>query len=309
MSRRTSDASKAVRIAWEREQSLVVEGKGTRDWTPDQQRDILESGKAHDAEGKAFEGQHMKSAAVNPEYQGDSENIQFLTREEHLEAHKGNWKNATNWYYDPVSKEYHDFGDGKYIPCEIIELSTPINASCTGHLSEEKEPQEKKCAEKVDGAQKEETDSKPNQTKPASAPNLRNTPPPSPIESEPFIIRGFHRVANKWKNFESSHPIAAYLIKEIPNLAMQTVGAYVAIKGLNSSSSSTAKVNPTQETPSTSAASSKPADPLVSTDIAMQSVSRTLPKENDVSAHSQHYHYKDGSIKLVPKAPYHRGGK
>ena len=97
------ERNKAIRLAWEREQELVSEGKGTRDWSQEQQKDILnpEKGKAYDENGRAFEGQHMKSAAEYPEYQGDPNNIQFLTREEHLEAHKGSWQNLTNWYYNP----------------------------------------------------------------------------------------------------------------------------------------------------------------------------------------------------------------
>ncbi len=126
MSRRTAEASKAVALAWANEQQRVKEGKGTRDWTPDQQKDILERGKAYDENGRAFEGQHMKSVEKYPEYQGDPDNIQFLTKEEHLAAHQGNWQNPTNWYYNPVTKEYLDFGDGAYIPCTVIDLSEPI---------------------------------------------------------------------------------------------------------------------------------------------------------------------------------------
>lgn len=87
------ERNKAVREAWIKEQNLVQEGKGTRAWTPEQQKDILEKGKAYDDSGKAIEGQHMKSAEQYPEYQGDPGNIQFLTRAEHLEAHNGNWQN------------------------------------------------------------------------------------------------------------------------------------------------------------------------------------------------------------------------
>lgn len=112
MSRRTSESNKAILAAWNKEQELVREGKGTRDWTPEQQQDILDKGKAYDENGRAFEGQHMKSAEKYPEYQGDPENIQFLTRAEHLEAHDGNWQNPTNWYFNPVTKEKVDFGDG-----------------------------------------------------------------------------------------------------------------------------------------------------------------------------------------------------
>lgn len=128
MSRRTAAADKAIRLAWEQERKLVAQGKGTRDWTEEQQKDILDptKGKAYDDNGRAFEGQHMKSAEKYPEYQGDPDNIQFLTREEHLEAHRGNWQNPTNWYYDPVTKERTDFGKGEYIRCKEIELSNPI---------------------------------------------------------------------------------------------------------------------------------------------------------------------------------------
>ena len=68
MSRRTAESNKAILAAWNKEQELVQEGKGTREWTPQQQQDILEKGKAYDDNGKAFEGQHMKSAEMYPEY-------------------------------------------------------------------------------------------------------------------------------------------------------------------------------------------------------------------------------------------------
>lgn len=51
-----------------REQQLVWEGKGTRDWTREQQRDILnlKKGRAYDDLGRAFEGQHMKALLNTP---------------------------------------------------------------------------------------------------------------------------------------------------------------------------------------------------------------------------------------------------
>lgn len=127
MSRRTADANRAIREAWEREKQLVLEGKGTRDWTPEQQQSIIDKGKAYDTNGRAFEGQHMKSVEEYPEHQGNPDNIQFLTKEEHLEAHKGSWQNPTNWYYDPVTKEYTLFDVDELVPCAIIELSDPVS--------------------------------------------------------------------------------------------------------------------------------------------------------------------------------------
>lgn len=126
MSRRTSAANKAITKAWENEQNYVLEGKGTREWSPEQQQDILNKGKAYDENGRAFEGQHMKSVGEYPEYQGEPGNIQFLTREEHLDAHLGSWQNPTNWYYNPVTKERTDFGNNSFIPCKVFELDNPI---------------------------------------------------------------------------------------------------------------------------------------------------------------------------------------
>ena len=39
------ERNKAVREAWIKEQNLVQEGKGTRAWTPEQQKDILKKAK------------------------------------------------------------------------------------------------------------------------------------------------------------------------------------------------------------------------------------------------------------------------
>lgn len=125
MSNRTRNASRAVDKAWSREQELVKHGQGTRDWTPEQQKSIIEYGKAYD-DKVAFQGHHMKSVERFPEYQGDPDNIQFLTISEHLAAHGGNYQNGSNGYYDPNTKEIHDFGDGPFIPCEPFQLSEPI---------------------------------------------------------------------------------------------------------------------------------------------------------------------------------------
>lgn len=122
MSRRTSAASKAIREAWDREKQLVLEGKGTRDWTPEQQKSIIEKGKAYDEDGIAFQGHHMKSVEAYPQYQADAGNIQFLSRAEHLDAHGGSFQNTTNGYYDFSTKVTKDFENNIYVPCKAIEL-------------------------------------------------------------------------------------------------------------------------------------------------------------------------------------------
>ena len=75
MSKRTAEANRAVKEAWERERLLVLEGKGTRNWTEEQQRSIIDLGKAYGDDGKAFEGHHMKSAEKYPKFQGDANSI------------------------------------------------------------------------------------------------------------------------------------------------------------------------------------------------------------------------------------------
>ena len=142
MSRRTAEAHKAIEAAWQNEQQLVREGKGTRDWTPEQQQDILNIGKAYDDDGKAFEGHHMKSVEKYPDYQGNPENIQFLTRSEHCEAHNGKFQNPTNGYFNPATGETQDFGEKSPKPCKSIELSNPVvcKKATNGNLKEPSEP-------------------------------------------------------------------------------------------------------------------------------------------------------------------------
>lgn len=128
MSTRTADATRAVEKAWEQEKQYVVDGKGTRNWTTDQQREIILLGKAYDNDGAAFEGHHMKSVEAYPRYQGRCENIQFLSREEHIiGAHEGNPQNKTNGYYNPKTGQTKEFGKRLYEPCKVRNLSNPID--------------------------------------------------------------------------------------------------------------------------------------------------------------------------------------
>lgn len=129
MSRRTAEASRAVKDAWERERRLVLKGKGTRDWVPEQQQAIVDKGRAYDNDGRAFQGHHMKSVKTYPEWQGDAGNIQFLTRDEHQEAHGGSFRNPTNGCYSPSTRMTSAFGDGKYVECSVINLSEPLYIS------------------------------------------------------------------------------------------------------------------------------------------------------------------------------------
>ena len=138
MSNRTSEANKAIAAAWVNEKQLVLDGKGTRNWTPEQQNDILTKGKAYGEDGKAFEGHHMKSAEAYPEFQGECSNIEFLSRTEHFSAHNGDFKTPTNGYFNPQTGETKDFGNNPYEPCKAKKLSNPISTQQSAEIKFQK---------------------------------------------------------------------------------------------------------------------------------------------------------------------------
>ena len=290
MSRRTAKSNKAILAAWNKEQKLVQEGKGTREWTPQQQRDILEKGKAYDDNGKAFEGQHMKSAEMYPEYQGEPGNIQFLTRAEHLEAHDGNWQNPTNWYFNLVTKEKFDFGDGSFIPCEIIQLPEPIISLTNDSTMREIVIEEKENFNKTEDALKQSTETSRKTYNKLEPPKTHKVQIETPKKANNAFVKGLKSV----RRFIVEHPVKSL---EIAGLAIGGIAKAVSsIKGKDSGS--------THSTPSNSVNSS------VAEKVAdiVEKASRSLPSENDVSGHRQRYHTKNGVV-WKDKAPYHRGGK
>lgn len=119
------DRQKAVRDAWNREKELVCKGEGTVDWSVEQQKELMEKGHV-----KGYEGQHMKSVNEYPEYAASADNIQFLTHDEHLEAHnsgmeKSGYHSPTNGYYDVSTKKMHSFGSQPPRAPKAFELSNP----------------------------------------------------------------------------------------------------------------------------------------------------------------------------------------
>lgn len=282
------ERNKAVREAWNKELELVQEGKGTREWTPEQQKDILEKGRAYDENGKAFEGQHMKSAEMYPEYQGEPGNIQFLTRTEHLEAHDGNWQNPTNWYYNPVTKEKFDFGDGPFIPCEIIQLPEPIIS-----LTRDSTIQENVIEEKEDFSKDVLKQSAETNKKTYSKPETSKSPKVQvevPKKANNMFVKGLKSVGR----FIVEHPVESL---EIAGVAIGGVAkAISSIKG-----SGSGKTRSTTSASGNSSVAEKVAD-------IVEKASRSLPSENDVTGHKQRYHTKNGVV-WKDKAPYHRGGK
>lgn len=119
------DRQRAVREAWAREKALVQTGKGTVNWTPDQQRELIQTGRV-----SGYEGQHMKSATAYPQYAGSADNIQLLTHDQHLAAHnsgleKNGYRSPTNGRYDPATGVMHSFGDRAPTPVKARPLSRP----------------------------------------------------------------------------------------------------------------------------------------------------------------------------------------
>lgn len=84
--------AKGVTQAWAHEQfDLKMGGNGSRDYTLEQRAELLDRGKI-----RGLDGHHINSVGDNPSMQADPDNIVFVTRDEHFEAHKGNWQTQTS---------------------------------------------------------------------------------------------------------------------------------------------------------------------------------------------------------------------
>lgn len=114
----------AVSKAWANERGLVMEGKGTRDWSKSQQAEIVATGKC-----KGYSGHHKCSVSKNPKEAGNKDNIQFLDGKEHIDAHNGNYKNDPHGRYDPKTKKVTKYDDNNVEPEPIINLSNKMAES------------------------------------------------------------------------------------------------------------------------------------------------------------------------------------
>ena len=303
------ERNKAIRLAWEREQQLVQEGKATRDWTKEQQADILnpDKGKAYDDQGRAFVGQHMKSAAKYPEYQGNPNNIQFLTYDEHLEAHKGSWQNPTNWYYDPITKEYIDFGDNAPTLCNTIELSDPL-VKVNDPIPSSSETTNIVRNDDGENASLDMQENSSNPIKPGISGH-------SEAESSPEFRKGFgERIMDAVavvKGFSENHPVLTTVIKILGMIGV-TAGASAIVNSDKESSGGSglySSNNIFRRSSSNNYDTSMDGGIYPdSSDDGNLLDERSSPKEHIVPGHGQHYHTKDGVI-WKEKDPYSRGGK
>lgn len=227
MPSRTAIARKAVLQRWQQEYDLVCEGKGTRDWSREQQQDILENGLAHDEDGRAFEGHHMKSVEKYPLYQGDPGNIQFLSRSEHQAAHGGDFRLPTNGMYDYVSGNTQYFGDGIYNPCQVIELSNPVacvyNCDTETATAERSQIYEnaKSGAVPLNTVLDQSATAKPIGERSTNNPPTKQTP-------KATVMDGIVTAANAVKDYADRHPVITSVVK----IGSLLLGAYVTDKAV-----------------------------------------------------------------------------
>lgn len=289
MSRRTFEANRAIAAAWEKEKQRVENGQGTRDWTEEQQQAILERGKAYDENGRAFEGQHMRSAEVYPECQGNPNNIQFLTRDEHFAAHNYNWQNPTNGYYDPVAKVMTDFGDGPILPLKEIDLTTPV---VKVDVKVEDEPaREKETKPSSDESKRESINGPPKQVAKNRSTNRSKQETKS---KDVGLLSKAIGVASKVYGFTERHP-------------MVTKGA-LFVAGAAADALISKAVGGTGTRVSSKAVQDSATKGRVVEKVVDAVVEHAAPVEHMVKPHGQHYHTKEG-LKWVEKAAFKRGGK
>ena len=289
MSGRTIEASRAIRLAWQKEQAFVRCGYGTRDWTIDQQIDIELYGKAYDEDGRAFEGHHMKSVEKYPELQGDSENIQFLTRDEHLDAHGGDFRNPTDGYYDYIKVSYPKPGN------EISNQNTPVKLS--NSLIEYKIRYKDFDYEVIKSLKDKEM-----------IKTYISFLEQNEIRSKKLELEQYKHELNlsKQKRFEpetlDSKAELSMIIKDMLYSSISDA-IYEAQNNIidNAVSSRGSYIARYSGTYNESLEVNNVEDPI-------QTVERKYTP-NDVPAGEQRYHLKDGSVVKRQKEPYHRGGK
>lgn len=112
--------AKAIDKAWEKEVERVKKGKGTWNWTVEQQAELLHRGRV-----SGFEGSHMLNVKDYPEHAGNPDNIQFLPVIAHFDGvHKRDAvRNNPNGRYNPDTGEIESVEDGKVPELREIDLT------------------------------------------------------------------------------------------------------------------------------------------------------------------------------------------
>lgn len=121
-----SDRKKAVDQAWEMEKDRVQQGYGTRDWSVEQQAELLDYGKV-----TGFEGSHMMNVHDYPEYAGNPDNIQLLPSIAHFEGVHGGDPRKFNpsGRFDENTGEVVPSEEGQIPDQPVVELSDKYDPS------------------------------------------------------------------------------------------------------------------------------------------------------------------------------------
>lgn len=197
-----------------------------------------------------------------------------------------------------MTKTTRDFGQNKYEPCAIFELSEPVIG--TGNPTEP-------TAEKKENSQKQENEKNLNKGQQKDNPPQRkaSTPTAPTVEPSPRSGKSFGDrivgVVEAIKDFSDNHPIIAGIIKVV---AVGAAGAAAS----SSSRSNGGESSCSSSDDDYSYSSDYDTDSLDSDDYGDSPDERSSPKGHIVPAHGQRYHTKDGVI-WKAKELYQRGGK
>lgn len=230
-----------------------------------------------------------------------------------MEAHKGSWQNPTNWYYDPDTKKFFDFGDGDIIPCEIIKLSDPIveiittnsDNNETAECSLDKENGEF-TKDRVSPGKIENNLPNENQNKQPDETDNLLTPNEIYTTKAKSRLSGIKTGIRKVGRFIIDHPGETI---EFIGIVTGIVKTSSSIYRKNNSNKTNKLISSTNSAISTNANISDKIDDIVEKTNKSGIISDIVKKAytpNDVPPHGQHFKTKDG-YKWIEKKGYHRG--
>lgn len=181
--------SKGVSKAWARERALVSKGRGTRNWSVAEQKELLRTGRV-----KGYQGHHMKSVSKYPGYAADPKNIQFLNarkgNNEHLKAHKGDYRNESDGRYSVRTGSIRPMGEGKPRAMNSYELKDKaIEKRGYTKYSTATEASRSKVAEKGTAKQSTVFNGKSYQRSMVKQPGKKGSEKPRAAEKEKTAVR------------------------------------------------------------------------------------------------------------------------
>lgn len=128
---------RGINAMWRNEAELVKQGRGTREWTPAEQEQLLRNGTV-----QGYQVHHQHSAMAhsdNVELAADVNNLQILSKEEHIAAHNGSWRNPTHGYYDYQTKSTVHTECGQKYDQPVYDLSKSNDSSYTQYQGQDME--------------------------------------------------------------------------------------------------------------------------------------------------------------------------